>query len=621
MISYDTINLIFCQFIFNIIYNTNIEEILNVLFEKINLMLNKIKQIVNTNFFFFILVTITVFSVYGKSINYELLNFDDTTLISNKINFISDIKKLPEIFVTGCYYTKNSAESYYRPILSLSFVLETLLFGENSKVSHTTNIILFILSIYLMYVFLLKLQLNKYVLQCVLLMSAVHPALTSVSVWIAGRNDSLLTIFTILSLINVLEYLQNNKLKNLVLTIVFFAISLFTKESAIVLAVIIPVFMFSINKFNIKKLLNIYFGFILFIILYFVLRSFASVNSSFVTGYNTFLKNVVCGFIVYVGTMLSPADVPVCLFNFNPDFSDIIKAIIFVALLIFVYYKNFINRKLVLFGLSLFILYLLPTFLILQLFFHRLLLPVSGLILIFVLLIQKIVENYKIYKKYFIFLFVTVFLMLSYSSYLQANKYKNNEIFTLEGYKTAPEYHVFLSSMGNLYSNKQDYDKALEFKLLAEENMPGYYLTDIAAILCYQKKFDEAEEILKKVLESSNQKEFAYANLSLIYDEKQDYTKSLEYAQKAYNENPYNVELSVNLARKYLLNEKYKEAIDIYLNLLKFKKKEAGYYYSIGFLYYKTGDKEKAADFVKKAVLLNNNNQKYKEFLLKLSDS
>lgn len=584
-------------------------------------MLNKIKQIVNTNFFFFILVTITVFSVYGKSINYELLNFDDTTLISNKINFISDIKKLPEIFVTGCYYTKNAADNYYRPILSLSFVTETLLFGENSKVSHTTNIILFILSIYLMYVFLLKLQLNKYVLQCVLLMSAVHPALTSVSVWIAGRNDSLLTIFTILSLINVLEYLQNNKLKNLVLTIVFFAISLFTKESAIVLAVIIPVFMFSINKFNIKKLLNIYFGFILFIILYFIFRSFASVNSSFITGYNTFLKNVVCGFIVYVGTMLSPADVPVCLFDFTPAFSDILKTIIFITLLIFVYYKNFINRKLVLFGLSLFILYLLPTFLILQLFFHRLLLPVSGLILIFVLLIQKIVENYKIYKKYFIFLFVTVFLMLSYSSYLQANKYKNNEIFTLEGYKTAPEYHVFLSSMGNLYSNKQNYDKALEFKLLAEEKVPGYYLTDVAAILCYQKKFDEAEEILKKVLESSNQKEFAYANLSLIYDEKQDYAKSLEYAQKAYNENPYNVELSVNLARKYLLNEKYKEAIDIYLNLLKFKKKEAGYYYSIGFLYYKTGDKEKAADFVKKAVLLNNNNQKYKEFLLKLSDS
>lgn len=585
-------------------------------------MLNKIKQVINTNFFFFILITIIVFSIYGKSINYELLNFDDTILISNKINFISDIKKLPEIFVTDCYYTKNSAESYYRPILSLSFVLETLLFGENSKISHTTNIILFVLSIYLMYVFLLKLKLNKYVLQSVLLLLAVHPALTSVSVWIAGRNDSLLTIFTILSLINVLEYLQNNKLKNLLLSILFFAISLFTKESATVLTVIIPLFMFSINKFNVKKLLNIYFGFILFIILYFILRNLASVNSSsFIMEYNTFLKNIIYGFTMYISTFLSPADVPVCLFDFTPAFSDILKTIIFITLLIFVYYKNFINRRFVLFGLSFFILYLLPTFFILQFFFHRLLLPVFGLILIFVLLIQKVVEIDNIYKKYFIFSFVILFLILSYSSYLQTNKYKNNEIFTLNGYKDAPTYHVFLSSMGNLYSNKQDYDKALEFKLLAEENMPGYYLTDIAAILCYQKKFDKAEEILKKVIEFSNQKEFAYANLSLIYDEKQDYEKSLEYAEKAYKENPYNIELSVNLARKYLLNEKYQESIDIYLNLLKFKKNEAGYYYSIGFLYYKIGNKEKAIDFVKKAILLNNSNQKYKDFLLKLSDS
>ena len=38
---------------------------------------------------------------------------------------------------------------------------ETLLFGFNPKVYHSTNIILFILSIWLMYVFLLKLNFNK----------------------------------------------------------------------------------------------------------------------------------------------------------------------------------------------------------------------------------------------------------------------------------------------------------------------------------------------------------------------------------------------------------------------------------------------------------------------------
>ena len=126
---------------------------------------------------------------------------------------------------------------------------------------------------------------------------------------------------------------------------------------------------------------------------------------------------------------------------------------------------------------------------------------------------------------------------------------------------------------------------------------------------------------MNKSIDIGGNKEFTYANLSLIYEEKQDYKKSLEYAEKAYNENPYNIELSVNLARKYLLNEKYKEAIDIYLNLLKFKKNEAGYYYSIGFLYDKTGNKKNALEYVKKAVLLDPNNQKYKQFLSKLSDN
>jgi len=583
-------------------------------------MLDKIKNFINTNIFFFILLVVVIFSIYGKSINYELLNLDDKRLISNNINFISDIRNLPKIFITGCYYTKDSTDNYYRPILSLSFVIESLFFSKNSKISHTTNIILFILSIYLMYVFLLKLNLNKYILQIIILLVTVHPVLTSVSVWVAGRNDSLLTIFTMLSLINILEYLQNDKLKNLLLSILFFAISLFTKESAIVLVVITPIFMFSINKFNIKKLLNLYFGFLVFVVLYYILRTFVGISSSFIE-YSMFLKNMLYGFIIYISNILNINDVPICLFKFTPTFAYILKTTIFVILLIFIYYKNFINRKFILLGLSFFILYLFPTFFSLQFMFHRLLLPILGLILVFALMIQKIIEINSMYKKYFMVFFIILFISFSYKSYLQANKYINNEIFTLNGYKDAPTYHIFLSEMGNLYSKKQNYDKALEFKLLAENCVPGQYLTDIASVLGCQEKFDEAEVLLRKSIELNKNKELAYALLSLIYEEKQDYKKSLEYAEKAYNENPYNIELSVNLARKYLLNEKYQESIAVYLNLLKFKKNEAGYYYSIGFLYDKIGNKEKAFEYVKKAVLLDTNNRKYKQFLSKLSDN
>ncbi len=586
--------------------------------------LDKIKTTITSNVFFFILLTAVVFLIYGKSINYEFLNFDDTKLISGNINFISDIRNLPKIFITGCYYTKNSTDNYYRPILSLSFVVESLLFGENSKISHITNIILFILSIYLMYVFLLDLNFNKHIVKFVILLVCVNPVLASVPVWIAGRNDSLLTIFTILSFINILEFLKNNKLKNYMLAILFFTISLFTKESAVVLVLIIPVFLCYFNKFSFKKFFYLYMPFLVVVIFYLFLRSISVSGLSIQTYFQKFdliFNNIIFGFVSFIDKIVFPYYIPVVLFDYIPGSLSVLRAITFILVLIFIYYKNLIDRKLMLFGLLIFFLYLLPTFFILQnqLFFHRLLFPLLGLIIILVLIIQKIIAVYPITKKFFIFFFLVLFSFYSYKSYLQADKYKNNIKFTLNGYKDAPTYHVFLSNMGNLYSDKQDYDKALEFKLLAEKYNPGQYLTDISTILCYKQYFDEAEEILKKAISINNQKEFAYANLSLIYEEKQDYEKSLEYAEKAYNENPYNIELSVNLARKYLLNEKYEKAIDVYLKLLRLKKNEAGYYYSIAFLYDKLGDKEKALDYVKKAVQLNTDNQKYKQLLLKLS--
>lgn len=577
------------------------------------------QKIIKSNIFFLLILILTVFLIYGKSINYDFLSLDDERLVSGNINFISDIKNLPKIFITDCYYTENSVDGYYRPILSLSFVIESLIFYNNTKIYHITNLILFILSLYLMYIFLLKFNLNKHVLQFTLLLIAVHPILTSVPVWIAARNDSLLAIFTLLTFINVLEYLKKDNLKNFILSILFFSISLFTKESALVLLVILPILMFSINKFNIKKLLNLYFGFLLFILLYIILRKIAGVNNPILfdlNNYVVFCKNMIYGFVVYISTFLNLIDVPICLFDFSLDIYSILKAILFVFFIIFIYYKNFIDRKLIILGLAFFVLYLLPTFFILQnqVLFHRLLLPILGIILIVVLIIQKIIEHIPSSKKYFIFSFIILFLSLSYNSCLQANKYKNNEIFFFEGYKNAPTYHVFLSNIGNLYSNEHDYDKALEFKLLAEKYKPGLYFNDIASILCYQKRFDEAEEILNRSTDTLT-KEFVYANLSLIYEEKKDYKKSLEYAEKAYKKNPYNIEISINLARKYFLNEKYFEAIDVYLNLLKLNNKEAGYYYSISLLYEKLGEREKALEFINKAIKIDGDNIKYKQFL------
>ena len=158
-----------------------------------------------TNIFFFVLLTLVISVVYFKSINYDLLDLDDKWLINDHLDFLTDYKNLPKLFVKDVYY--QNVFLCYRPVLNLSFMTETLIFGFNPKVYHATNIILFILSIWLMYVFLLKLNFNKNILKIIFLLLAIHPILSSVSVWVAGRNDSLLAIFAMLSLINFVSYL------------------------------------------------------------------------------------------------------------------------------------------------------------------------------------------------------------------------------------------------------------------------------------------------------------------------------------------------------------------------------------------------------------------------------
>ena len=158
-------------------------------------MFERIKKFLNTNIFFLILLTIVVFALYGKSINFDLTELDDSGLITNNIGFISNFKNIPKLFTMSPYY--NNSTSYYRPMLSVSFAMEALFVRDDLKLYHITNIILFVLSLYLFYLFCVELKLNSTITKFVLLIIAVHPMLTSIVVWIPGRNDSLLTLFFI----------------------------------------------------------------------------------------------------------------------------------------------------------------------------------------------------------------------------------------------------------------------------------------------------------------------------------------------------------------------------------------------------------------------------------------
>lgn len=575
-------------------------------------MFTYIRNFFNTNFSFLIILIIVIFCIYGKSINYELLLLDDKSLIDNKINFVLDVKNLPKIFVLDCFYDKTA---YYRPILTLSIVLESLIFGYSTKVYHITNIFLFILNIYLVYLLFLKLQFNKNIVRLMCLLLAVHPVLTSCCVWIAARNDTLLSVFTMLIFLNLIEYIKSNKRKNLILISLFFLISLLTKETALVFIVVCPLFIY-LFEYRISKRQKFFLisSLTFSSIVYLILRAISVQNVSvtnFLYNFYLVLKNTIVGFIIYINQIICPFNVPIALYNQPYNIYEVVVFAFFVMALFVIYYKNVFNKKIFVFGLLMFVLYLLPTFAIgtNQLLFHRLLIPIVGLLIILINTIYKILDKYKILKKYFVFFWFVIFCFFSIVAYLQADKYKTNDSFVINGYINAPQYYPFINGVAKIHIKYENYDKALEYLSMLKGNELNKNLVDIAVVLCGQNKFEEAEEVLNKSIELNYNPELCYANLSIIYEKKGEYAKALEYALKSYEINSYNIDISLNLARMYRLNNKFNEAINIYNKLLKFNKTNSEYYYSLGVLYNDINNKAKAIEFLETACKLDPKNE------------
>ncbi len=563
--------------------------------------MEKIKIFLSTNLAFLIVLTVVVFAIYGKSLNYELTKYDDDTLITKNINFIAETANIPKLFTTSCYYSNNY--TYYRPILTLSFAIEAIVFGNNIKIYHLSNIILFILSLYFIYFFLSRLKQNTVILKFICLLVAVHPMFASNVVWIPARNDTLLIIFLCLSFLNLFSYLKNNSNISLFFFSMFFGLALFTKETSLILIPVYILFIYILKLPITKKQILKAITFLLpLIICYFYLRQIAVSNPDInIFECYKYPPKILTSVMIYISNFLIPDYIPVMIYKLNISPAIFIMNISFLLFLFFCVYKKIISISNILLGFVWLILWLLPTFLMDDyiLLFHRFLMPVMGFIFIFHEITNNIILKYPVSKKYFIFIFIILFGSYSYASYIQADKYKNSFVFWANAYSDAPDYHVACHGFSQRYLEIGDYEKSKKYLLLAENFSPNRYLLDIAAVLLYEKKFENAEQLLFKSAELvPATRDLVYGNLSKLYIQKQDIKKAVEYAQMGYALNKNDIEFSKLLITVYMLNNEFEKALNICFELLKNDRTNAQYYYTIGILYEYLKDYENAIKYI-----------------------
>jgi hypothetical protein len=530
-----------------------------------------------------ILISVFVFFMYARTVSYEYIGLDDTTLIETNYKFIKNFSNVPTAFTKDVMYSGaviDNEKDYYRPMLTLSFMIDAHIAGNaKPRWYHFANILYHLTACLLLFVLLSKLKVNPISTFLLTLLFSVHPIVDQAVAWIPGRNDTLLAIFVLSSFIFLLKYIETKEIKTLVWHLVFFGCALFTKENGIMLPILCMGYLAFIAKDSFKSTwLKLGVGYLLFIIPWFFLRKAAIEGSTTDNSLHATLSNFtnnVPFMLQYVGKAILPFNLSVMCMMEDVNYLQVIIALLFIAVAIF-FSKNK-RWSFVLFGLAWFVFFLAPSFSarLVEGLEHRLYVPIIGFIIFaaetdwmknlsasdkktwvaltiyIVALIWITNSRLEIFKNRFNFN-ISAMQTSQYSVVPCVNLAGDYDIAgkpdrAIEMYKIALKrdsiygiihpnnrvsyYTILHDNLGVIYASKQMYKEAEQEFALAVKSDDVYAIYHMANIYFKTGRMEQAAKFWKKVItKQPNQPEFkdVYLRLAQYARDKKD-TASFNY--------------------------------------------------------------------------------------------
>jgi len=569
-------------------------------------------------------------------INSLINNFvwDDVFIIINN-DFIKGVKLIKEIFLKPTFYFAYSDYVYYRPLQSLSNMLDYHIWGLNPFGFHLTNLLLHICAAILVYFFINILCGDREVSFFTGLLFTVHPINTSVVNYITSRADILLTIFTVSSAI---FFLKAKSSKAYILSLICFILALLSKETA----VIFPLCLIFVRVMHaqirheavgskISRDLFWYISFVIAVILYFLLRvEVIGVGANMLvpseTGFFSFLLTFSRITLNYLKLIYLPFNLHmlrnVDIVVLRGDFA--VLYIIFAVLVILALMATYRLNKIVFFSLGFFLLWLIPVgFIALkspEYYFqhkaimeeHWLYLPSIGIFLGTVYIIKRFVKNAGgLFYKGTLAAFIISLSIIT----LAENKYwKNNYTLFSHTLKYVDNSITFYRNLGRVYLSRQEmnksidmYKKALGIKQDKKQRLVLY--KDLAYAYFLNNKIKEAVDFCLKSLNINYNYAPAHACLGLIYS-KDDSKKEIciKEWKIALEFDPFNTAAFNNLLKlsktdnniRSYLTEKYNSLLKEYKHFQRYRV-----YTALGLIYLYNGMNPEAIFNIKNASKIN----------------
>ncbi|MDI9356360.1 MAG: glycosyltransferase family 39 protein [Chitinophagaceae bacterium] len=558
---------------------------------------NTEKKIYNTGTFllrdisekwYYGIIFIVSFILYFSAIFFVYVDFDDSGYIVEQQAYFSEISNLWKGFV------HSKLLDYYRPVLFGSFIIDFQIGKTSPLFYHVSNILYHILACCLLYKLLRVLHFEKVFAFLTTLLFTVHPLFAQAVAWIFGRNDSLLSIFILLSLIYFFEFLQKKKIFFYFLHLFFFLFAFFTKETTMGLPIVCGLYVFLSDSFVDRKekrasILLLCFGWICVILIWYVFRWYAFKEAS-QNGYIT--ADIQIGFESFVRNLPIVVD-PLTKFFFPfflstwasfSVFSTVIGICLYLCIFLFLYKEKF-SFKSLLWILVWWMIFLLPSAMVFirdghvsDYLEHRTYLPAISWIILLNIVFAAYQKKGIITEKRMSFIVkigIGLCIILGILAYIHSNNFRNAETFWGNAAKTSPQHRTGWRSLGKYYFDNQKFDLAKKNLLQAYRiDKTEYAVQNAIGVLYYQeKKYDSAKMFFEETLQMNPTHVDANYYLGSISEMEKQNTRAKKFYKQSYNANNQKYEALYNIAALYQGEKNdsaslfYKKAIAINPNL------------------------------------------------------
>ncbi len=457
-----------------------------------------------------ILIIIVCIAVYAKTLSYSYSYHDDNIIVLDNLPFLKDLSNIPEAITMDAWFRHKQIE-LYRPLQNVSYMIDAQ-FGNNIIfATRVTNLVLHILSCLAVFYLLTLFRLERKYAFFGSLIYAVHYLFLHAVIWIPARGDLLLSLFSFLSMISFLKILETNKWYFYAANVLFFALALLSKETAIMLPVLFILYLsrFTKRKFITKGNGILAISYVVLFVVFYYLRDLSITKDEQSIGLGPFFLNLrtIPETIIKLFIPLNFSTMPS--FKVGATISGLLVITGFIIL--FIKKKELFNGNVV-FGLVWFACFLLPGMVYRPEFAsytyeyldHRDYLPMFGIILILLSLVREIeVRSVKKSVPSIILAFmIAVLVYLAFQNFRLNVIYRDPLAYSTSAItsnqKCSLGYFIHGNEVYRLGKKNEayaDFDKAVRF-------YPKFHDArfDRALLLSEQKRYQESLEDLNILL-------------------------------------------------------------------------------------------------------------------------